>query len=122
LEVYQQFLFVPEEVKALLIILMNDPLSIPISLPQMHCIFCSRAVKLYFWVILVLWHRNTSPGPILSYFQSLFLHAAQRITSIFPMLFGSIFYCTFDHCGLDWLPQHTDILYFRAGQGQARFL
>jgi hypothetical protein len=75
------FLLVPEYVKALLIILMNDPLSIPMSLPQLHCIFCSRTVKLYFLAIRALWQRKTSPGPILSYFQSLFLQAAQRITS-----------------------------------------
>ena len=73
----------PEQVKALLIILIKDPLSIPISLPQVHCIFWSRAVKLYFLAILALWQRKTSPGPILSYFQSLFLQAAHRITSTF---------------------------------------
>jgi hypothetical protein len=32
-----------------------------------------------------LWQRKTSPGPTLSYFQSLFLQAAQRISStLFP--------------------------------------
>ena len=75
----------PEYVKALLIILINEPLSMPISLPQLHCIFWSRAVKVYFLAIFALWQRKTSPGPILSYFHSLFLQAAQRITStLFP--------------------------------------
>jgi hypothetical protein len=50
----QMFLLVPEYVKALLIILIKDPLSMPMSLPQLHCIFRSRAVKLYFLPILAL--------------------------------------------------------------------
>ena len=96
---------------------MNDPLSIPISLPQVHCIFCSRAVKLYFWVILALWHRKTSPGPILSYFQSLFLHAAQRITSIFSHDDRQQFFCVrFDNCGRDWPIHHNgQSLFYTSG-------
>jgi hypothetical protein len=50
----QLLLLVPEYVKALLIILINEPLSIPISLPQLHCILCSMAVKVNFLVILAL--------------------------------------------------------------------
>ena len=53
-EVDQPLLLVPEYVKALLIILINEPLSIPISLPQLHFILCSMAVKVYFLVILAL--------------------------------------------------------------------
>jgi len=103
---------VPDEVKALPIIFMNDPVSIPISLPQVHCIFCSRAVKLYFWVILALWHRKTSPGPILSYFQSLFLHAAQRITSIFSHDDRQRFFCV---VGTDRLIIMRQSLFYTSG-------
>ena len=53
-KVDQPLLLVPEYVKALLIILINEPLSMPISLPQLHCILCSMAVKVYFLVIFAL--------------------------------------------------------------------
>lgn len=54
IEAGQLLFLVPEYVKALLIILINEPLSIPMSLPQLHCIFWSRAVKGYFVVIFAL--------------------------------------------------------------------